>query len=89
MYSEEVRPETVFLFNFIKTNFVSFCTVFDRSNMSFVCSQEVRPETVFLFKFIKTNSLWFKLCLIGRTRVLKSFHFCVQSVGSAGDCIFI
>ena len=58
-----------------------------------MCSQEVRPETVFLFKFIKTIFVSFKFVVVeyvfDRSNTsLKSFHFCVQSGGSAGDCIF-
>ena len=73
MCSQEVWPESVFLFKII---FAVIETVFDSSNTSlksfvYVCSQEVGPETVFLLKFIKNElcQLWLKLCLIGRTRV--------------------
>ena len=61
-----------------------------------MCSQEVRPETVFKKKKKKKKkrtlsslcALWFKLSSIGRSNTsLKSFIFCVQSGGTAGDCI--
>ena len=58
--SQEVRPETVFYLNFIRTNFVSLCLlwlklcsigrtrVFEEFHF---CVQSGRPETVFTFHF--------------------------------------
>ena len=61
-----------------------------------MCSQEVRPETVFKLKKKKKKKKT-ELCqfvfVVVQTEFdrsntnLKSFIFCVQSGGSAGDCI--
>ena len=60
-----------------------------------MCSQEVRPETVFKKKKKKKKKNFVKfVCVVVQTEFDRSvehefeeFHFCVQSGGTARDCI--